>query len=214
MAFIASIRQLFYPAEFRIAPPGLPLSFYSILERYFVSGEEADSSETQEIRQQPTEFQKPETSIARWRFEAVEAASRVLARDGNYLEAERRLRDWMGRHGATAPLVDILARITVQQGKLEEAKQLWQTAARIDPENPVHRVALRKLNIVEMRSVRTPVLSPVLTAIIVAIAAIVVALLVFIVYSRMHKHHPKRSVAFIESTLPTQSPRDAYAATV
>lgn len=50
MSFIASIRQLFYPAEFRIAPPGMPLKFYSILERYFSSGEEDDSREQNRIR--------------------------------------------------------------------------------------------------------------------------------------------------------------------
>jgi hypothetical protein len=50
MSFIASIRQLFYPAEFRIAPPGVPLKFYSILERYFTSGEEDDSREQHRIR--------------------------------------------------------------------------------------------------------------------------------------------------------------------
>jgi hypothetical protein len=154
--------------------------------------------------QQPTESQEPETTVARWKFEAMEATCRVLARDGKYLEAERRLRDWMGRHGATAPLVDLLARITVQQGKLDEAKQLWQTAATIDPENPVHRVALRKLNIIESRSGRPPLVSPSVRAIIVAMAAIIVALLVFIVYSHMHNHHPKRSLASEESTLRTQ----------
>jgi hypothetical protein len=50
MSFIASIRQLFYPAEFRIAPPGMPLKFYSILERYFASGEEGDTREPHRIR--------------------------------------------------------------------------------------------------------------------------------------------------------------------
>jgi hypothetical protein len=160
---------------------------------------------------QSTASQEPETSVARWKFEAVEATCRVLARDGKYLEAERRLRDWMGRHGATARLVDLLARIAVQQGKLDEAKQLWQTAAQIDPENPVHRVALRKLNIIESRSGRPALVSATVRAIIVAMAAIIVALLVFIVYAQTHKHHPKRGVASIESTLLTQYLQDERA---
>ncbi len=50
MSFIASIRQLFYPAEFRIAPPDMPLKFYSILERYFASGDADDSREQHRIR--------------------------------------------------------------------------------------------------------------------------------------------------------------------
>jgi hypothetical protein len=42
MNFIATIRQWFYPAEFRIDPPRMPLKFYSILEQYFGSGDESE----------------------------------------------------------------------------------------------------------------------------------------------------------------------------
>jgi hypothetical protein len=154
--------------------------------------------------QQPTESHKPETRVARWKAEAVEATCRVLARSGNYSEAERRLRDWMRSYGPTAPLVDLLARVTVQQGKLDEARHLWQAATKLDPGNPIHRVALRKLNSFENRSERPPLVSPAATVVIFALAAIIVALVVFIAYSHMHKHHPKTKAASIQSALPTQ----------
>jgi hypothetical protein len=50
MSLIATIRQLFFPVEFRIDPPAMPLKFYSILERYFASGEEGDRQEGPKVR--------------------------------------------------------------------------------------------------------------------------------------------------------------------
>ncbi len=145
------------------------------------------------IGQEPMESRETEANTGGWRVEAVEATCRVLARNGNYRDAEHQIRDWIRKHGATAPLVDLLARIAVQQGKLDEAKQLWQAAIKLDPVNPVHRVALRKLNIVASRGERPASVSPVARVIIFALAAIIVALVVFIDYSKMHKHHPKRT---------------------
>jgi hypothetical protein len=103
--------------------------------------------------------------------------------------------------------VDLLARISVQQGKFEEAKQLWQAAAKLDPANPEHRVALRKLNMVEKQRERPALVPPVAKVIIIALAAIIVALTFFIGYSQLHKHHPKntkRPAASVQSILQGQ----------
>jgi hypothetical protein len=139
--------------------------------------------------QQPSESREPETAFPNWRSEKIEATCRVLAREGNYREADHRLRDWIRRYGATAPLMDLLARIAAQQGKLDEAKHLWQTAANLDPANAVYRVGLRKLNAVEgLEGRRSFVPSPA-AVIIVALCAIIVALVLFIGYSQLHRHH-------------------------
>lgn len=139
--------------------------------------------------QQPSESREPETSLANWRSEKIEATCRVLAREGNYREADYRLRDWVRRYGATAPLMDLLARIAAQQGKLDEAKHLWQTAAKLDPGNAIYRAGLRKLNAVEGRDGHRSFVPSPAAVIIVALCAIIVALVLFIGYFQVHRHH-------------------------
>ena len=131
----------------------------------------------------------PETRFANWKAEAIEATCRVLAREGNYREADRRLRDWVRRFGATAALMDLLGRIAVQQGKLDEAKHCWQTAAKLDPENAEYRVALRKLSAVESRDGRKSFVPSLAAVIFVGLFAIIAALVLFIGYMQLRWHH-------------------------
>jgi hypothetical protein len=126
--------------------------------------------------------------FAAWRVEAIEATCRVLARDGNYSEAERRLRNWMRLHAETAALLDLLARVCVQQGKLHEAKRSWHAAERLAPGNPRHRAALQKLSDVERRGGRLPLTQSSSRAVILALFAVIVALVVFIFVSHRHAH--------------------------
>ena len=142
------------------------------------------------IGRKPTwEDLKEGNQRAAWRVEAIEATCRVLAREGDYTEAEHRLRNWMRLHAETAALLDLLARICVQQGKLDEAKRSWRAAERLDPGNPRHRAALRKLGDVESRGGRMPSTLPSSRAVILALAAIIVALVVFILFSHKKVHH-------------------------
>jgi hypothetical protein len=127
--------------------------------------------------------------FAAWRVEAVEATCRVLAREGHYLQAEQQLRNWMSLHAERAELLDLLARICVQQGQLEEAKRSWWAAERIDPGNARRRAALRKLSDLESRGGRLPLTLPSSRVVVLALVAIIVALVVFILFSHKRAHH-------------------------
>jgi hypothetical protein len=133
---------------------------------------------------------KEGSECADWKVEAIEATCRVLAREGNYTEAEHRLHDWMKLHAENAALLDLLARICVQQGKLDEAKRSWRAAERLDPGNDQHRAALKKLGDVQSRAGWLPLMLLSSRAIVLMLIAIIVALILFILITHKKEHHP------------------------
>ena len=68
-----------------------------------------------------------------------------LARTGKYREAEAILTRMGEESGLTPPALDLLARIRAQQGRYAEARAPWTAAARQDPDNPIYRRALQRL---------------------------------------------------------------------
>lgn len=66
-----------------------------------------------------------------------------LARIGRYDDAEQAL--GVNSALATAPILDLLARIRAQQGRLAESQTLWSEAVRLDPNNESYHAALQCL---------------------------------------------------------------------
>ncbi|MBA9001583.1 OmpA family protein [Thermomonospora cellulosilytica] len=65
------------------------------------------------------------------------AQARTLARRGRYLEAERLLDELAGDGGGPdVTVLDLLARVYAQQGRLEEADRCWAEAERLAPDAP------------------------------------------------------------------------------
>jgi osmotically-inducible protein OsmY len=73
------------------------------------------------------------------------AKAAQLARAGRYAEAEAILQDLRETYGASAPVLDLLARVMAQQGRLGEAEFLWTQALQKDPANEDYRAGLRRL---------------------------------------------------------------------
>lgn len=67
-----------------------------------------------------------------------------LARDGRLAEAEQLLAGRAHSPDAPAVVLDLLAKLHAQQGRLSEARELWTRALRADPGNPAMAAALAK----------------------------------------------------------------------
>ncbi|TNY38024.1 OmpA family protein [Thermomonospora catenispora] len=78
--------------------------------------------------------------------EIVVAQARTLARHGRYLEAEGLLRG-LTRDGGEpdAGVLDLLARVYAQQGRLEEADRCWAEAERLAPGAPQIAAGRRRI---------------------------------------------------------------------
>jgi len=85
---------------------------------------------------------------------AVVGKAADLAREGRYRDAAGVLDGLAGGEAASARVADLRARILAQEGRLNEAKQLWQAAAALDPAEPAYRDALRRIESIERRGVR------------------------------------------------------------
>ena len=68
----------------------------------------------------------------------------ALARAGRLVEAEALLAPLAGADTTNPAVLDLLAKAKAQQGKLEEARILWQRALALDPVNDKFRLALRR----------------------------------------------------------------------
>lgn len=81
-----------------------------------------------------------------------------LARAGRYSEAEGLL-DKLKADDTSSPLVlDLLARIRAQQGRLQEAESLWNKALRLDPANEPYQKALKRVTQLQKRPRYLPAL--------------------------------------------------------
>lgn len=93
---------------------------------------------------------------------ALSQATR-LARDGSYAAAEELLSGVLATERPDASVLDLLARIRVQQGALLDAESLWRKALQLDPNHLGASAGLERLR----GEQRTPVwLQPVLVALI------------------------------------------------
>jgi len=63
------------------------------------------------------------------------AQARVLARHGRYAEAEDLLTEARDDAEPSAPLLDLLARVHAQRGRLDEADRCWAEVERLAPDN-------------------------------------------------------------------------------
>lgn len=69
------------------------------------------------------------------------AESAELARSGNYGEAEellKTIKDWQ----SLPPVLDLMARISAQQGKLNDAVNYWEQAIKLSPSNLSYQAGL------------------------------------------------------------------------
>jgi nucleoid-associated protein YgaU len=81
-----------------------------------------------------------------------------LARDGRLAEAEELVRPIADGPSASASVLDLLARICAQQGKIDEAALIWQRLLRESPSHPGALQGLRSCDAVRRgRSRRLPV---------------------------------------------------------
>jgi len=67
-----------------------------------------------------------------------------LARRGDLLQAEDLLRTLSDKDSSRVEVIDLLAKIHVQQGKIDQAQALWLKALRGDPSN-IHFLSALKL---------------------------------------------------------------------
>jgi tetratricopeptide (TPR) repeat protein len=67
----------------------------------------------------------------------------TLARRGNLLEAENLLRTLSDSDGARVEVVDLLAKVYAQQGKIDQAQAMWLKALQRYPSNTHFLSALR-----------------------------------------------------------------------
>jgi tetratricopeptide (TPR) repeat protein len=74
--------------------------------------------------------------------EMVAAHATSLARRGRYAEAEELILPATASGSETPELLDLLARIRVQQGRADDASELWRQALAKDPANIKARAAL------------------------------------------------------------------------
>lgn len=67
----------------------------------------------------------------------------LLARKGNYVEAENLLKPLCNSDNLRIEIIDLLAKIYAQQGKIEQAQDLWLKALDRNPSNLHILAALR-----------------------------------------------------------------------
>lgn len=77
--------------------------------------------------------------------DVVATHAAALARRGKYHDAEELIQPIIAAGEARAELVDLMARIRVQQGRVDEAIALWRTALAEDGANAKFRAALDSL---------------------------------------------------------------------
>jgi Flp pilus assembly protein TadD len=74
-----------------------------------------------------------------------------LARSGRFQEAETALSEITPPDEQRPAVLDLLARIRAQQGRLREAEALWTRANALQPENEAYRAALQRQSMLQRR---------------------------------------------------------------
>ena len=90
------------------------------------------------------------------------ARATELARGGFYREAERTLAEFNDNANPPAPeILDLLARIHAQEGRLAEAEKLWARACQLEPSNTAYHDGIRRVATLQRRTGRgQPLLLP------------------------------------------------------
>ena len=88
---------------------------------------------------------KPSQSIDRLLDKLALADATALARAGNYMDAESHLMGIMRGEKTHPQVLDLLARIKAQQGRLREAEDYWRQALKHDPMNEACITGLRHI---------------------------------------------------------------------
>jgi flagellar motor protein MotB len=101
------------------------------------------------------------------------ARATELARIGRYSEAEGVLAAVDREIESSPDMLDLLARMRAQQGRLAEAEKLWTRANQLEPSNSAFHDALRRIASTQRRSVRRQLALP-----LVVILGLAVVLLV------------------------------------
>lgn len=76
-----------------------------------------------------------------------------FARSGKFNEAEHLINELSQITNTTPHVIDLMARIRCQQGRLYEAEALWSKASRLDPDNETYRAGLRRIARMQRRPV-------------------------------------------------------------
>jgi len=104
------------------------------------------------------------------------AKAAELARAGNYQEAENLLTGLQGGKDLPAVL-DLLARMRAQQGRLLEAEAFWKQALQHDPSNPVYLEGLQYIQRAQRPRTLARFFSPALLLWIVALVVLLLAVI-------------------------------------
>lgn len=123
-----------------------------------------------------------------------------LARAGRYGDAEQTLGLITGP--AAPPVLDLLARIRAQQGRLAEAQALWTDAVRLDPNNESYRAALQRLTCLGRTSLG---LSATRTLAAAAGAALIVAAFVLLAQNLWQKQRASLVAELRPAALPVRT---------
>ncbi|GAF75969.1 unnamed protein product [marine sediment metagenome] len=93
-----------------------------------------------------------------------------LARDGRLADAEQLLAGRAHAPDAPAVVLDLLAKVYAQQGRLAEARKLWTRALQADPGNPAMAAALAKATAAKGHAPWVPAVRVVVPTFLVLIA--------------------------------------------
>jgi hypothetical protein len=128
-----------------------------------------------------------------------------LARQGRYYDSCFLLTDIVKGPAPRVPALDLLARVRTQQGRLAEAKELWEMALALEPNNHQVRAALTRLDRAKDYSIwRRPSSLPVTLVLI----ALTVALVYLLVFAPQRQTHPAAGI--LSDSLP-QAPQESQA---
>ena len=97
-----------------------------------------------------------------------------LALSGNYGSAESLLKELVQRQDAPSEALDLLARISAQQGRLLEAAGLWPRALDKDPGNAAYESALARLNKLQSRPIWLQAVLPVALGALAVVCCIII----------------------------------------
>ena len=103
-----------------------------------------------------------------------------LARSGRYLEAQGLLSP-KGHYSDAPRDLDLLARIAVRQGRISEARRLWEAALQKDPKNPDYNECLQRLRHLPRIRISFDI---VIECLVWAASAFGIAILLYVLLSR------------------------------